>query len=203
MPEHLKIEFQVTLYDWLEFRRKEQSAFRLWLLQLAGSSWLPLTLLLAASVLLLSLTLLTVVSISFPAWPPFAILVLLALCRVYLSEPSIKATLLAKKEWKEKLANLNCSVELTETGFQYVAGPSTYQPTWPDVSSVFQSESLLIFCNEADENALLIPKRAFVSEDQLEEFVKIAYQKTVLERNADGSKSAEQALAADPPVSSF
>jgi hypothetical protein len=199
MPEHLKIEFQITLHDWLEFKRKDQSAFRLWLLRLAVSSWVPLSFLLAASVLLFSVTLLRVVSSSFPAWPTLAILVLLALCRVYLSVPSIKATRLAKKEWKEKLANLNCSVELTEIGFQYVAGPSTYQPTWNDVASVFQSESLLIFCNEADEYALLIPKRAFVSEDQLEEFVKIAYQKTVLERNADGSKSAEQALAADSP----
>jgi hypothetical protein len=197
MPEHLKREFQVTLHDWLEFKRKEQSAFRLWLLQLADSSWLPLSFLLAASVLLFSLTLSRVVSISFPAWPQFAVLVLLALCRVYLSGPSIKATRLAKKEWKKKLANVNCTVELTETGFQYVAGPSTYQPTWPEVASVFQSESLLIFCHEDDENALLIPKRAFASEKQLQEFLEIAYQKTVLERNADSSKSTEQALAAD------
>lgn len=51
-------------------------------------------------------------------------LVLLALCRIYLSVPSIKRTRLAKKEWKEKLANVNCSMQLTETGFQYVAGPS-------------------------------------------------------------------------------
>jgi hypothetical protein len=195
MPEHLKIEFQITLYDWLEFRRKEQSAFRLLLLQLADSSWLPLCFLLAASVLLLSLTLSRVVSISFPAWLPFAILVLLALCRVYLSVPSIKATRLAKKEWKEKLTNLNCTIELTETGFRYVAGPSTYQPKWPEGASVFESESLLMFCDEDDEYALLIPKRAFVSEKQLQEFLEIAYQKTVSERNGDGSNSVEQALA--------
>jgi hypothetical protein len=196
MPEHLKIEFQITLRDWLEFKRKEQSAFRLWLLQLADSSWVPLSVLLAASVLLLLLTLSRVVSISFPALPPFAILVLLALCRVYLSVPALKATRLAKKEWKEELANVNCTVQLTETGFQYVAGPSTYQPTWAEVGSVFQSESLLMFCDD-EEYTLLIPKRAFVSEKQLQEFLEIAYQKTVLERNADGSKSAEQALATD------
>jgi hypothetical protein len=201
MPEHLKIKFQITLHDWLEFKRKEQSVFRLWLLQLSDSSWLPLSVLVVASALLFSLILARVVSVSFPAWPPFAILILLALCRVYLSVPSIKATRLAKKEWKERLANLNCTVELTETGFQYVAGPSTYQPVWPDVGSVFQSERLLMFCDEDDEYTLLIPKRAFVSEKQLKEFLEIAYQKTVLERNADGSKSAEQALAADSPVS--
>jgi hypothetical protein len=199
MPEHLKIKFQITLRDWLEFKRQEQSAFRLLFLQLADRSWVPLSVLLAASVLLLSLTLSRVVSISFPAWPPFAILVLLAICRVYLSVPSIKATRLAKKEWKEKLANVTCTVQLTETGFQYVAGPSTYQPTWAEVASVFQSESLLMFCDD-DDYTLLIPKRAFVSEKQLHEFLEIAYQKTVLERNADDSKSAEQALAADSPV---
>jgi len=86
---------------------------------------------------------------------------------------------------------------VTETGFQYVAGPSTYEPTWSEVASVFQSKCLLIFCDEEEGYALLIPKRAFVSEKELEEFVNIAYQKTVLERNADASKSAEQALAAD------
>ena len=97
------------------------------------------------------------------------------------------------------MANLNCAVELTETGFRYVAGPSTFQPSWPEVGSVYQSERLFIFCAEDDEYALFIPKRAFVSEKQLQEFLEIAYQKTVLERNAEGSKSAEQAIAADSP----
>jgi hypothetical protein len=196
MPEPLKINFQITLRDWLEFKWQEQSSFRLWLLQLADNSWVLLSVLLAASVLLLSLTLSKIGGISFPAWPPFAILVLLALCRIYLSVPSIKRTRLAKKEWKEKLANVNCTVQLTETGFQYVAGPTTYQPIWTEVASVFQSRSLLMFCDDG-EYTLLIPKRAFVSEKQLQEFLEIAYQKTVLERDADGSKSAKQTLAAD------
>lgn len=187
MPEQIKIEFQITLNDWLEFRSEEESAVRLWLLQLADSSWLPLSFLLAASVMLVSLALSRVISIRFPAGILFAILVLLALCRIYLSLPSIKETRLARKEWKKRLANVNCTVELTETGFQYVAGPSTYQPVWPEVASVFQSESLLMFCGE-DNNTLLIPKRAFVSEKQLEQFLEIAYQKTVVERN--GEKSA-------------
>ena len=71
MPEPLKINFQITLRDWLEFKWQEQSAFRLWLLQLADNSWGPLSVLLAASVLLLTLTLSKIVSISFPAWPTF------------------------------------------------------------------------------------------------------------------------------------
>ena len=101
------------------------------------------------------------------------------------------------------MANLNCRVELTETGFQYIAGPSRYQPTWLKVGSVFQSENLLIFCDDDDDYALLIPKRAFGSEKQLQEFVDIAYQKTVLERSPDGSKSAEQAPKPDSPVGSL
>lgn len=196
MPEDLKLEFQITLSDWLEFRRKEQSTFRLWLLQIADSSWLPLSLFLAGSVILLSLTVSRVINISFPGWLPFVILVLLALCRVYLSVPSIKATRLAKNEWKQQLANRDCTVELTEAGFRYVDGLSTYEPTWPEVGSVFQSESLLIFCDEDNGYALLIPKRAFVKEKQLQKFLEMAYQKTVLERNGDSSKLAEHEHAA-------
>jgi hypothetical protein len=182
MVEDIKLEFQITLTDWLEFRRREQSAFRLLLLRLADRSTLPLSCLLAASVLLVFLTRLGTINLSFPEWPPLALLVLLALCRIYLSVPSITNTRVAMKEWQKKLANLNCTFELTEEGFQIVSGPTTYQPTWPEVISVFQSENLLIFCDDA-EYALLIPKRAFNSEEQLEEFVDLAYQKTVLDRN--------------------
>ena len=85
-------------------------------------------------------------------------------------------------DWKKKMAKLNCAVELTEDGFLYVAGPSTYQPTWSEVGSVFQSEHLFIFCDEGDENALLIPKRAFASEEESQAFIQIAYQKTELVR---------------------
>jgi hypothetical protein len=88
------------------------------------------------------------------------------------------------------MAGLGCTVELTESGFLYVAGPSIHQVSWSEIGSVFQSESLLIFCHEDDEDALFIPKRAFGSEEELQEFVKLAYQKTVLEKNADGSNSS-------------
>jgi hypothetical protein len=199
----LQIRFRVSLNDWLEFRRREQPAFRLWLLHLADLSWLPLLFLLAVSVLLVSLTFLSAVNVSFPAWLPIPILGLLALSRVYLSVPSIEATRSATREWKEKMASLNRIVDLTETGFQYIAGPSTYQPTWLEVGSMSQSKNLLIFCDDDDEYALLIPKRAFGSEKQLQQFVDIAYQKTVIERSPDGSKSAERALGAESPVSGF
>ena len=199
MTQRLQIQFRIPLNDWLEFRRKEQSSFQLWLLQLADIAWLPLSVLLAVTVLIASLTLSKAVNIALPAWLPLPVLVLLALCRIYISVPSIKATLSAKKEWKTKMADVSCTVELTETGFQYVAGSSIYQPTWAEINSVFQSERLLIFCDDDDEYALFIPKRAFVSEKQLQEFLKLAYQKTVLDRKAGGSRSAEQALGADSP----
>jgi hypothetical protein len=98
--------------------------------------------------------------------------------------PSLSRTRLAKNEWKKTLAGLDCTVELTETGFLYVAGPSTYRPSWSEVGTVFQSEHLLIFCDNDDDYALLIPERAFVSKEQLEEFLAIAYQKTVVERTS-------------------
>ena len=99
----------------------------------------------------------------------------------------MKATQQAKKEWKETRANLDCSVEVYEEGFQDVAGPSTYRPKWGEVTSVFQSESLLIFCDEGMERALLIPKRAFISEQQFKEFLDLIYQRTVLDQKGPES----------------
>jgi hypothetical protein len=63
-----------------------------------------------------------------------------------------------------------------------VSGASTYKPTWAEVASVFQTKQFLMFCDDA-EYVLVIPKRAFTSKKQLEEFLKLAYQKTVLERS--------------------
>jgi hypothetical protein len=87
-----------------------------------------------------------------------------------------------KEEWQSQIANLKCRVELTENGFDYVSGSSTYKPTWPEVTSVFQTKQLLMFCDDG-EYVLLIPKTAFPSKKQSEEFLELAYQKTVVERN--------------------
>ena len=119
MPEHLKLQFQITLNDWLEFRGREPDS--------SGRK--------------------------------------------------------AEEEWERQLANVDCTVELTDNGFQYIAGSATYNLTWAEVGSVFQSEHLLIFCDDDIEYALLIPKRSFTSEKQLHEFLEIAYQKTVLEKS--------------------
>ena len=121
MPEHLKLQFQITLNDWLEFKGKEPDS----------------------------------------------------------------SDRKAEEEWKRQLANVDCTVELTDNGFQYISGSSTYNPTWAEVGTVFQSEHLLIVCDDDIEYALLIPKRSFTSEEQLHEFLEIAYQKTVVEKSGE------------------
>ena len=184
MPENFKLEFQITLNDWLEFRRREQSAFRLRFLHLADALWIPMLVLLAVSILLVAASLIRVFSISVPAWLPIPILVLVAASHVYRSLPTNSATRKAEKEWKRKFANVGCTVELTDNGFQYIAGSSTYNPKWAEVGTVFQSEHLLILCDDDIEYALLIPKRSFTSEEQSHEFLEIAYQKTVVERSS-------------------
>lgn len=190
MTEHLKIEFQITLNDWLEFKRREQSEFRLWFLRLTDWFWVPLLVLLAVSIILVAATLSSLVRISVPAWLPIPILILVAASHVYRSLPDNSATRKAEKEWQKEFANVGCTVELTDNGFQYIAGASTYKPAWSEVSSVFQSEHLLIFCDDDVEYALLIPKRSFTSEEQLHEFLEIAYQKTVVERGGELAESA-------------
>ena len=187
MLNPLKLEFQITLNDWLEFRRKELSVFRLWLLHLAEGLWRPLLVLLVLSILLVAATLSGLVRILFPTWLPIPILVLIAASRIYLSLPDISATRRAKDEWKEEAANVICTVDLSDDGFRYVAGPSTYEVRWSEIGSVFQTERVLIFCDEDDEHSLLIPKRSFRSETQLREFLDIAYQKTVEESIREAS----------------
>jgi hypothetical protein len=182
----MKIEFQFTLGEWLEWKRKNQSPVSLWFLRLAEALWLPLLFLLALSVIAVSLRVLKVnaaLTNMIPDWLPLVILVLLASARIYLSFFSKLRRGVLKKHWRSKVAGLKCKVELTENGFDYEAGSSIYKPTWPEVASVFQTKRLLMFCDDGDY-VLLIPKRAFQSKEELEEFLELAYQKTVVERNA-------------------
>jgi len=181
----MKIEFQLTLDEWLEWKRKNQSAVGLWFLKLAEAAWMPLSFLLALSGIVVSLRFVRVatpLSSEIPDWLPIAILVLLASARIYLSLFSNLRRRVLRREWQSQIANLTCKVELTESGFDYVSGSSTYKPTWPEVTSVFQTKQLLMFCDDG-EYVLLIPKRAFPSKKQLDEFLELAYQKTVVERN--------------------
>ena len=183
--DSMKIEFQFTLGEWLEWKRKNQSPVSLLFLRLAEALWLPLLFLLALSVIAVSLRVLKVnasLTNMIPDWLPLVILVFLASARIYLSLFSKLRRGVLKKDWRSEVAGLKCKVELTENGFDYEAGPSIYKPTWPEVASVFQTNRLLMICDDRDY-VLLIPKRAFPSKEQLEEFLGLAYQKRVVERN--------------------
>lgn len=181
----MKIEFQLTLPEWLEWKRKNQSPVSLWFLNMTEAAWLPLSFLLVLSCIVVSMRFVTAPTTllsEIPDWLPIAILVLLAAARIYLSLfPNLRKGVL-KKEWQSEIANLKCKVELTQNGFDYELGSSSYKPTWPEVASVFQTKRLLMFCDD-DDSVLLIPKRAFPSKEQLEEFLELAYQKTVVDRN--------------------
>ena len=182
MSNPLKVEFQITLNDWLEFRREELSAFQMWLLRIADGLLWPLVVLLVASILVVAAALTGVVRVSVPNWLPIPVLGLMAASQIYLSLPNISATRKARNYWKQRIANVAYTMELTNEGFRYVAGPSVFDIKWFEVDSVFQSEHVLMFCNEDNEYCLLIPKRSFPSETQMREFLEIAYQKTVVER---------------------
>lgn len=182
MSNPLKVEFQITLNEWLEFRTAELSTFRLWLLRLANGLSRPLAVLLVLSILVVAARLSGLVQVSIPNWLPIPILGLMAASQIYLSLPSISATRKARKEWKQRIANVAYTMELTNDGFRYVVGPSVFDIKWLEVDSVFQSEHVLMFCDEDNEYCLLIPKRSFPSATQLREFLDIAYQKTVVGR---------------------
>ena len=97
----MKIEFQLTLNEWLEWERKNLSPLGLWFLKLAETSWLPLSFLLALSVVLVSLRfakVATPMSPEVPEWWPIGILVLLALAQIYLSLfPNFRTRVLKKE----------------------------------------------------------------------------------------------------------
>jgi hypothetical protein len=117
-----------------------------------------------------------------PGWVVIAILAVIALDQIYLSTvPSRfrKGTL--KKEWLSEIANRTYTVQLNDDGFDYSSTDSSYKPTWNEVASVYQTKRLLMFC-DSDTYVLLIPKHAFGSKQQLDEFLELAYQKTVAER---------------------
>ncbi|HEX6043020.1 MAG TPA: hypothetical protein VFZ22_00925 [Pyrinomonadaceae bacterium] len=182
MPDALKVEFQITLNDWLEFRTAELSTFRLWVLRLAERLSRPLVVLLVLSILVVAARLSGLVHVAIPNWLPIPILGLMAASQIYLSLPNISATRKARNEWKQRIANVAYTMELTNEGFHYFIGLSLIDIKWFEVDSVFQSEHVLMFCDEDNESCVLIPKRSFPSETQMREFLEIAYQKTVVER---------------------
>jgi hypothetical protein len=86
-----------------------------------------------------------------------------------------------KKEWLNEIANRTYTVQLNDNGFDYFSADSSYKPTWNEIASVYQTKRLLMFC-DSDTYVLLIPKHAFGSKQRLDEFLELAYQKTVTAR---------------------
>ena len=170
----MRIDFQLSLDEWIEWKRANLSRSRFVLLRIAETSVIPLGILCALTILFVWLR-------YVPGWLPIVILALIALGQIYLSAfPRFRRATL-KKEWLNEIETQKYTVELNEDGFDYFSTNVSYKPTWKEVASVYQTKHLLMFC-DADTNVLFIPKRAFASKEQLDEFLKLAYQKTVSER---------------------
>jgi hypothetical protein len=172
----MRVEFQFSLNEWIEYKRGGLPKTKFVLLRIAETSVLPLGILCALTAVLVWLR-------YVPGWLPIAILALIALGQIYLSTiPRFRRGAL-KQEWLNDVAAQHYTVELNENGFDYFSSNVSYKPTWNEVASVYQTRRLLMLC-DADTYVLLIPKRAFASKQQLDEFLKLAYQKTVSERRA-------------------
>ena len=172
----MRIDFQLSLNEWIEWKRANLSRNRFVALRIAETSVIPLAILTASTIVLVWLR-------HVPGWLPIVILCLIGLGQIFLSTvPGFRKRVL-KNEWLRDFANQKFTVELNENGFDYFSARVSYKPTWDEVASVYQTKHLLIFCDDTGY-ILLIPKRAFASKPQLDEFIELAYQKTVSERHA-------------------
>jgi hypothetical protein len=181
----MRIEFQYNFDEWLEWKRASVLALRLAVLQVAEILLIPLSFLLGLGLIMVSLRFLnlaTPITGRVPVWLPILILILIAISQIYLSTIPTLRTRVLKKEWQNQMANLEYKLDVTEQGFDSISENLTRKTPWKEISSVFQTKRLLIFC-ELDNQVLLIPKRAFPSKEQLDEFLELAHQKTVSERN--------------------
>ena len=172
----MRIEFQFSLNEWIEWKRANLPKTKFVLLRIAETSLIPLGILCAVTIFLVWLR-------YVPGWLPIVLLALIALGQIYLSTVARFRKRALKKEWLDEIAAQKYTVELNENGFDYFSTNVSYKPTWNEVGSVYQTKRLLMFC-DAETYVLLIPKRAFASKQQLDEFLKLAYQKTVSERQA-------------------
>jgi hypothetical protein len=170
----MRIEFQFTLAEWLEWKRGILSKQRLALLTLAETSLIPLIITCAITIVLASLR-------YVPGWLPTAIVSLIALGQIYLSRLSRFRRRPLKQEWLNEIADQTITVEMNPNGFDYLCEIFSCKPTWDEVASVYQTKRLILLC-DSESYLLLIPKRAFASKQQLDEFLELAYQKTVAER---------------------
>jgi hypothetical protein len=178
----MRIDFQFTLNDWIEWKRANLSKPRLLFLRLVETYVVPLII---AGVLTFVLSWLRYI----PGWSPIVVLVLIAVGQIHLSMNSRFGRRALRNEWLTEIADQKVTVELNDNGFDYVSEKLTAKPTWDEVASVYQTKHLLMFCS-ADKYVLLIPKRAFRSKKQLEDFLEVAYKKTVLDRQAASTSAS-------------
>jgi hypothetical protein len=121
---------------------------------------MALLFLLGLSLIMVSLRFLnlaTAITGRVPAWLPILILILIAMGQIHLSTIPTLRTKALKKEWRNQMANLKYKLDVTEQGFDSISGNLTHKTPWSEISSVFQTKRLLIFC-ESDSHVLLIPK---------------------------------------------
>ena len=165
--------------DWIEWKRANLSKQRLVFLIVAETSLIPLIIICALSIALAWLR-------YVPGWLPILILSVIPLGQIYLSGFSRFRRRALRQDWLNEIADQTITVETNPDGFDYFSNRVSYKPTWNEVASVYQTKRLLMFCDSdaSDTFVLLIPKHAFASKQQLDEFLELAYQKTVADRQA-------------------
>ena len=184
--DQMRIEFQYSLDEWLEWKRANLPLSKLILLCMAEASSIPLALLCALSLTLAFLEYSDVATIFVPHIPSLMLLVFLvplASAHIYLSTmPHLRKAAL-KQDWKQWVTQPNYRLEITEDGInRNSTDPSFCKTGWNEYSHVFQTKRLLMLCEADGPDLLIIPKRAFGSKERLEEFLALAYRKTVSER---------------------
>jgi hypothetical protein len=181
----MRIEFQYSFDEWLEWKRANLRPSKLIFLRIAEASLMPLSLLCALSLTLAFLQYLGVAKIVVPHISALVLLVLLLLlasAHIYLSTiPDLRKRAL-KQDWKQWVTQANYRLEITEEGINSNSTDPSCKTGWDEYSNVFQTKRLLMFCEGDGPDLLIIPKRAFGSKQRLEEFLGLAYRKTVSER---------------------
>jgi len=177
----MRIEFKYRLDDWLEWKRANLSAVRLFLLETAEAAEIPLSILSSSSIVIFLIKYLNSSAPMMSGWVPGILLTSLAIAELYLSRvPDLRKKVL-KKEWKKWRARLEYKLDITENGIVFNSIQCN-RTTWNRYTRVFQTKRLLMLCDGDRPDVLVIPKRALGSKERLDEFLELAYRKTVLER---------------------
>src|SRR4030095_7415022 len=135
---NIRIEFQLTLADWIEWRRANLSKPRLAFLILAEISLIRLIILCALTIFLARLR-------GVPGWLPILVLSLIGVGQIYLSTVSRFRRPRLKQQWVKEIADETITVETNPDGFDYFSNKVSYKPTWDEDASVYQTKRLLMF----------------------------------------------------------